>query len=96
MNLAIILISGLVLSLIFHFIGVYANAKKTVWVMIVLMWAGSINIAMSEISPEGYAYVEKIRGKYKATDEMIRASEPQISLYELLSIKKSFNQEAHQ
>lgn len=96
MNLLIILISGLALSLIFHFIGVYANAKKTVWVMIVLIWAGAVNIAMSEISPKGYAYIEKIRGQYKTTDALICEAEPEISLYEMLVIKKSFYEEEKQ
>jgi hypothetical protein len=51
MSLSIILTVGIILSIAFHFVGVYAEAKKTVWIMIVLMWAGSINIAMSEIKP---------------------------------------------
>ena len=93
MNLTIILISGIILSIIFHFIGVYANAKKIVWIMLALMWAGSINIAMNEISDKGYKNLEKLRGKYEATDALIRAAEPEISLYEMLEIKKSFNEE---
>ncbi len=90
MNLTIILIIGLVLSIAFHFIGVYAQAKKTVWIMIALMWAGAINIAMSEIKPKGYEDLKKMQGKYADTDKLIEESMPEISIYEMLLIKKSF------
>jgi hypothetical protein len=40
MSLSIIIAVGIALSIIFHFIGVYAGAKKTVWLVIFLMWAG--------------------------------------------------------
>jgi len=93
MSLTIILTAGIVLSVIFHFIGVYANAKKTVWVMLVLMWAASINVAMSEVSPKGYEYIKGIKGKYEATDRLIQEAEPEISLYEMLKIRKSFDEE---
>ncbi len=92
MSLTVILISGVVLSILFHFIGVYANAKKTVWVMLALVWAGSISIAMQEISPKGYAYIDKIRGQYEDTDRLIREAEPQISLYEMLAVRKSVDE----
>ncbi len=61
--------------------------------MIALMWAGSINIAMNEISDKGYKNLEKMRGKYKTTDALIHAAEPEISLYEMIGIKRSFNEE---
>lgn len=90
MSLNIILFAGFILSVIFHFIGVYANAKKIVWVAIVLMWAGSINIAMSEIKPKGYEDIKKIQGKYADTDRLIEEAMPEISIYEMIVIKNSF------
>ncbi len=93
MSLSLILITGVILSIIFHFIGVYAGAKKFVWIAIILLWAGSINIAMSEVKPSAYKYIDKIKGKYEATDKLIQNALPEISVYELVQIKKSFNEE---
>ena len=90
MSLTVLLIIAIVLSVIFHFIGVYANAKKTVWVMIILMWAGAINIAMSEIKPKGYEDIKLMKGKYQDTDELIKDSMPVVSIYEMIKIKQSF------
>ena len=90
MNLIIVLIIALVLSIAFHFIGVYANAKKTVWLMIVLMWAGATNIAMSEVKPKAYDDIKKMQGKYKDVDLLIENAMPEVSIYEMLKIKKSF------
>jgi len=90
MSLNIILFAGVILSVIFHFIGVYAGAKKIVWVMLVLMWAGSINIAMSEIKPAGYEEIEKMKGQYPDTDRLIEEAGEEVTLYEMLSIKKSY------
>ena len=90
MSLNIILAIGALLSIGFHFIGVYVNAKKTIWLMIVLMWAGSINIAISEIKPKGYEYLKKIEGKYADTDALIEEAKPEISIYEMILIKNSF------
>jgi len=90
MSLTIILIIAIVLSIGFHFVGIYAQAKKTVWLMIVLMWAGAINIAMSEIKPKGYADIELMKGKYADTDKLIEESMPEISIYEVILIKSSF------
>lgn len=90
MSLSIILIVGIVLSIIFHFIGVYAGAKKTVWVMIVLMWAASINIAMSEIKQSGYKDIAKMKGKFADTDKLIEEAGEKVSVYEMLVIKKSY------
>jgi len=74
MTLIIVLLSALTLSVAFHFVGVYAGAKKTVWLMIVLMWAAAINISMSEVKPKGYAEIEKMKGKYKELDVLIGTS----------------------
>jgi len=90
MTLTTLLLIGLGISIAFHFIGVYAGAKKIVWVAIALLWAGAISIARSEISDKGYEALDKIRGKYDTTDALIRAAEPEVSLYEMMSIKKSF------
>ena len=90
MNLTIILIIALILSVIFHFVGVYAGAKKTVWVVIALMWAGSINIAMSEVKPQAYEDLKKMQGKYADTDEIILNAGDEISVYEMILIKNSF------
>ncbi|DAB27357.1 MAG: hypothetical protein A2513_11205 [Sulfurimonas sp. RIFOXYD12_FULL_33_39] len=90
MSLTIILIVAVLLSIGFHFIGVYAGAKKTVWIMLVLMWAGTINIAMSEIKPDGYEDIKKMRGQFSDTDKLIEEAMPTVSLYEMLSIKKSY------
>ncbi|MFK5937938.1 MAG: hypothetical protein QM497_06010 [Sulfurimonas sp.] len=91
MTLMIVLLSAFILSIAFHFVGVYADAKKTVWVMIVLLWAAAINIAMSEVKPKGYAEIEKIKGQYKEVDLLIEKSMPNISIYEMLEIKNKFN-----
>jgi len=90
MNLTIILIIAILLSIGFHFIGIYAQAKKTVWIMIVLMWAAAINIAMSEVKPKAYEDLKKIEGKYTDTDALIKESMPEISIYEMILIKNSF------
>ena len=93
MTLIIVLISAVALSVAFHFVGVYAGAKKTVWVMIVLMWAATINMSMSEIKPKGYIEIDKMKGQYKDVDFLIENSMPKISIYELLEIKNKFNDE---
>lgn len=90
MNLTIILIIAVILSVIFHFIGVYAGAKKTVWLVIILMWGGSINVAMSEVKPQAYEDLKKIQGKYADTDELILDAGDEISVYEMILIKNSF------
>ena len=90
MTTSIVLIVAVLLSVGFHFIGVYAGAKKTVWVMIVLMWAGTINIAMSEIKPSGYKEIEKMKGQFGDTDKIIEEAGEEISVYEMIGIKKSY------
>ncbi|EDZ62876.1 conserved hypothetical protein [Sulfurimonas gotlandica GD1] len=88
--MSIILTVGIILSIAFHFVGVYAEAKKTVWIMIVLMWAGSINIAMSEIKPVGYEDIKKMKGQFADTDQLIEEAGDEVSVYEMLGIKKSY------
>jgi len=89
MSLTIVLIVAVILTAIFHFIGVYARAQKIMWIMLVIMWAGSISIALQEISPKGYEDLEKIKGKDAALDKLIAESLPEISVYEMLVIKKT-------
>jgi len=89
MSLSVIVIIGIVLSIVFHFLGVYAQAQKTVWVTIVLLWAAAISLATSEIKPKGYTYIQSIEGKYADTDKLIEEAKPTITLYEMLQIKKS-------
>ncbi len=89
MSLTIVLIVAVILTVIFHFIGVYARAQRIMWIMLVIMWAGSISIALQEISPKGYEDLEKIKGKDAALDKLIQESLPEISVYEMLVIKKS-------
>lgn len=91
MNLPILLSVGILLSIVFHFAGVYAGAKKTVWIMIALMWAGTISIATSEIKPKGYKEIDEIRGVYSDTDKIIEESMPEVTVYEMILIKNSFN-----
>lgn len=90
MTTSIVVIVAILLSIGFHFIGVYAGAKKIVWIMIVLMWAGTINIAMSEIKPSGYIEIEKMKGQFADTDKVIEESGEEISVYEMIGIKKSY------
>jgi len=90
MTTTIVIIIGLLLSVGFHFIGVYAGAKKIVWIMIALMWAGSINIAMSEITQSGYKEIEKMKGQFSDTDLVIQEAGEEISVYEMIGIKKSY------
>ncbi|MBU0720013.1 hypothetical protein KJ877_01585 [bacterium] len=92
MNLYTVVFAGIVLSIIFHFVGVYAQAKKTVWVMLALIWIGSISFALNEISPKGYTFIDKINGEYQEVDAEIEASKPEISLYEMLVIKKMYEE----
>ncbi len=89
MSLPIILTVAIVLSIAFHFIGVYADAKKSVWFVLVLLWAAGFSIATSEVKPKAYEYIKSIEGKYPDTDRLIQESLPKISLYEMILIKKS-------
>ena len=90
MTLPILLGSAILLSIAFHFVGVYAGAKKTVWMMLVFVWAVSIGTAMNEIKPAGYKDIEKMKGKFSDTDKLIEEAMPEVSLYEMIVIKKSY------
>lgn len=90
MSLTIILIIGVLLSVGFHFIGIYVNAKKIIWLMIALMWAGSFSIGMGEVKPSAYEEIKKIHGQYADTDKLIEEAGANMSLYQFLVIKKSY------
>ena len=90
MSLTIILIIALILSVGFHFIGVYTGAKKTIWAMLFIMWAGSFNIAMSEIKPSGYEKIKSIQGQFNDTDKLIEDAGDEISVYEMVVIMQSY------
>lgn len=90
MTLTILLIGAFFISVGFHFVGVYTNSKKTVWLMLVFVWAMAIGTAMNEIKPSGYADIEKMKGKFAETDKLIEESMPEVSLYEMIGIKKSY------
>ena len=92
MNIYILLSVAIALSVAFHFVGIYAGAKKIVWLVIVLLWAGSINIAMSEIKPKGYEFIEKIKGQYPNVDQQIESALPEISIYEIIGIRKAYKE----
>lgn len=91
MSLMTILIIGALLSVGFHFLGVYTGAKKIVWIMLVIFWGASFGLATSEIKPQGYKEVEKMKGKFADTDKIIEEAMPEITIYEMVVIKKSFN-----
>ena len=93
MNIYTVLIGATLLSIALHYVGVYANAKKTVWLTIVLLWSGSISIAMSEVKPSAYEKIEKIKGKYKSVDEEIQKALPEVSIYEMIGIMKIYKKE---
>jgi hypothetical protein len=88
MSLTIILIIAIVLTIIFHFVGVYAGAKKIVWIVLALFWAGSISIALQEIKPKGYDDLKTITGIDTELDATINEAMPKVSVYEMLVIKK--------
>lgn len=92
MSLSILLTIGVSLTIVFHFMGVYANAKKTVWIAILLIWAGAISIATQEVKPKAYDEIKNMQGKYTDTDRLIKDAMPKISLYELINIKSSYLQ----
>lgn len=90
MSLSVVLVVAIIISIAFHFVGVYAEAKKTVWLMLFLFWAGSINIAMSEIKPKGYDDIKKMQGNNAETDSLIKEAGEEVSIYEMLGIKQSY------
>jgi predicted nucleic-acid-binding protein len=90
MSLTVILLVAIALSVAFHFVGVLADAKKTVWLMLVLVWAGSINIAMSEVKPKAYEDIKKMQGEFADTDALIKEAGEHVSIYEMIKIKHSY------
>lgn len=91
MSLTFILAIAIAVSIAFHFVGVYAGAKKTVWAMLVFVWAIVVGTAMNEIKPAGYEDIEKMRGQFSDTDKLIEEAGEEISLYEMITIKKSYH-----
>ncbi len=89
MSLWIILLIAIIISIAFHFIGVYAGAKKTVWLMLALMWVAAIDIVSSEIKEEKYEEIKKLQGQYEETDQLIKDAGDSISVYEMVEIKNS-------
>ena len=97
MIVAVLIGIGIILSVIFHLIGVQVGAVRLVWIVTVLMWAFVISFLSGEITPKGYEAVEKMRGHDSDTDALIKEALPKISVYELLMIKKSLTKhEKHQ
>ncbi|MDX9813842.1 MAG: hypothetical protein WCR69_09620 [Sulfuricurvum sp.] len=96
MSLGILIISGIVLSGLFHLAGVATGAKKSVWIIIVATWALAISIATGEIKEKGYKEIEKLKGSYSSTDKLIEEAMPKISTYELIMIKSDFNKNKKQ
>ncbi len=90
MSLTLLLGIGVAVTVLFHFIGVYAGAKKIVWTAIVFIWTGVILVATSEVKPKAYGEIKKMQGKYEETDKLIKEAMPKVSLYELIEIKKSY------
>ena len=90
MSLTVILVIAIALSIGFHFVGVLAGAKKTVWLMLAILWAGSINIAMSEVKPKAYDDIKKMQGQFTDTDALIKDAGDHVSIYEMISIKHSY------
>ena len=90
MSLTILLTAATLLSIGFHFLGVYTDSKKTVWIMLVFLWSVAIGTAMNEIKPAGYDDIKKMKGKFSDTDRLIEEAMPKISLYEMIVIKKSY------
>jgi len=96
MSLTILLSIGIIVSVAAHYIGVYAEAKKTVWVTIILLWAAVISVARSEVKPKAYLDLKKMQGAYKDTDKLIKESGDKVSIYEMISIKKSYFNHKHE
>lgn len=90
MSLALLLAIGIVISIMFHFIGVYAGAKKIVWIAIILIWAAVISVATSEVKPKAYDEIKQMQGKYPDTDKLIKEAMPKVSVYEMIVIKNSY------
>ena len=81
---------GILLTIVFHFIGVYTKSVKMVWIAIILVWAGAVSVATSEVKPKAYDEIKKMQGKYTDTDKLIQEAMPKVSLFELINIKNSY------
>ena len=90
MSLTLLLGIGIFITVVFHFIGVYAGAKKLVWIAIVLLWAAAISFATNEVKPKAYDEIKAMQGKFEETDKLIEEAMPTVSLYELVTIKNSY------
>lgn len=90
MSIAIGVITGIVLTIIFHFLGVYTKSTKIVWIVIVILWAFVLDVALSEIKEAGYKRIEKMKGKFPQTDALIKEAMPKVRVYEMFEIQKSF------
>ncbi len=90
MSLTFLLSLGIVLTIIFHFLGVYAGAKKIVWIAIILIWVAVISVATSEVKPKAYDEIKQMHGKYSDTDKLIKEAMPEVSVYEMIVIKNSY------
>jgi len=90
MILTIILTVAVLLTIAFHFVGIYVKATKFVWIALILLWAAGISIFTSEIKQKGYDSIKKMEGKYSDTDKLIQEAMPEVSVYELIIIKQSF------
>jgi len=97
MSLTLLLGIGVFITVVFHFIGVYADAKRIVWIAILLLWAAAISFATNEVKPKAYDEIKAMQGKFAETDKLINEAMPSISLYELVKIKNSYlkNKQAH-
>ncbi|MBA1433227.1 MAG: hypothetical protein FAF04_06480 [Epsilonproteobacteria bacterium] len=91
MSMFTILLSiGILLTIVFHFIGVYTKSVKMVWIALILIWAGVISVATNEVKPKAYDEIKKMQGQYADTDKLIEEAMPKVSLFELLEIKNSY------
>ncbi|QOP45378.1 hypothetical protein [Sulfurimonas paralvinellae] len=95
MSLMLLIGIGIAVTIVFHFIGVYTHAQKLVWTAIILIWAGVISVATSEVKPKAYDEIKKMQGTYADTDKLIQEAMPTVSLYELIKIKNSYLQNKH-
>ena len=59
--------------------------------MLVFVWSIAIGTSMNEIKPAGYKAIEKMKGQFSDTDKLIEDAGEEVSLYEMIVIKKSFH-----
>ena len=90
MSITIGIVTGIILTIIFHFLGIYTKSIKIVWIVIIILWAFVLNVALSEIKEVGYKKIEKMKGKFPQTDALIKDAMPKVKVYEMFEIQKSF------